>query len=296
MKTTKSNLFRILFSGLAITTLFLVSCSDADDTIDIPEIESASVEDINYTDEVFDEVTDLGDEAMDLYESNNSDLKSGELFSYSRLSECVTVSKDSTDNGIIVTIDFGEENCEGNDGRDRRGKIIATHIGNYWDGYAEISFAFVDFFVDDNQVIGEKSIIRTMSSDSLRVETITADGAIIFADSSGTFTRVAEHVRTTIEGSDTRKKRDDVVERIGESTCTLIDGTVITTTIIEPLVRMNEQGCAMFFVSGIIQIIKGDESPLTVDYGDGTCDNLAEITQDGVTEVIELGSHRHRNH
>ena len=31
-----------------------------------------------------------------------------------------------------------------------------------------------------------------------------------------------------------------------------------------------------------------DGTIVTIDYGDGTCDNLVTITKDGVTETVEL--------
>lgn len=296
---TKSKLFSLFLSGV-IASMLLISCEENSNDIDIPSIpdietKSADVNDITYADEVVDEVTDIADEAMELYDSRNSSLKKGGKFQYSRLNECVTVTIEITSEYKIITIDFGEEGCEGKDGRIRTGQIVIKHTGNYWDG-SEMHFSFVNYFVDGNQVIGEKHVIRSFNADSLRVENIIAEGAVIFADSSGTLTRSAEYERIVVEGSDTRKKRDDVISRTGGSICTLTDGTQITSTILDPLIRKNEPGCFMFFVSGIKEIVKGDESPITIDYGDGTCDNLAEITQDGITEVIELKSHRNKKH
>ena len=86
-----------------------------------------------------------------------------------------------------------------------------------------------------------------------------------------------------------------VIEVTGFSNGTLADGTAISSEIIEPLVRIYQQGCFKYFVSGIRQIIKGDEPEITIDYGDGTCDNLVTVTKDGVSKEVEIKRHNQEN-
>ena len=137
-------------------------------------------------------------------------------------------------------------------------------------------------------------ILITSSYPSLSGENIS--GSIILADGTGTITYTSDKVRTIVVGSDTFTRFDDVIETTGNSNCVLADGTEITMTILSPLVRKTELGCFMYIVEGVREIIKTDESPISINYGDGTCDNLAEVTQDGVTVTIELKRKRpHRN-
>ena len=44
------------------------------------------------------------------------------------------------------------------------------------------------------------------------------------------------------------------------------------------------------FVSGITNINVSDGTVIVVDYGDGTCDNVATVTTNGVSETITLDS------
>ncbi|MGE4287214.1 MAG: hypothetical protein AB7E36_00895 [Salinivirgaceae bacterium] len=277
--------------GLAVLVLlgmFLVTTScNKEETLDTPAL-TANVDGELYTAEVFDEIAEIGDEALDLAETGETNLKTGVVFGYSRLSECVTVTKVITDTLITTTIDFGEVNCLCNDGRERRGKIIMTHEGHYWDGTVYIDFAFDNFFVDDNQIVGEKQVMQTINNDGNRESVISINGSLILADGSGTISIVAERVRTIVVGSDTKTKRDDIIETTGNSTVTLADGTVVTTDILSPLVRKHEMNCFMYIVQGVLQIVHGEESPITIDYGNGECDNLATVTQDGVSVVVEL--------
>lgn len=286
MKTQKMNFRNImLFVSILGLGFFASSCEENGD-LDLNTL-SVELDDELYTADVFDEIAEIGDEAIDLFESNESDLKSGG-FMYTRLSECVTVTKVITDSIITTTIDFGEVNCLCNDERERRGKIIMTHEGRYWDGGVYITYTFEDFFVDDNQITGDKTVTQTINIDENRERVISIAGSIILADGTGTITYQSDKVRTIVVGSDTRTRFDDVIETTGNSNCTLADDTEITMTIVSPLVRKTEPNCFMYIVQGVREIVKTDESPISIDYGDGTCDNLAEVTQDGITTIIEL--------
>lgn len=285
MKTTTKRMGLI---ALVVLGLFTVTTScNKEENLDTATL-TTNVDGELYTAEVFDEIVEIGDEALDLAATNESNLKTGIVFGYSRLSECVTVTKVITDTLITTTIDFGEANCLCNDGRERRGKIIMTHEGHYWDGTVYVNFAFENFFVDDNQVLGEKQVIQTINNDGNRESVISINGSLVLADGSGTISMVAERVRTIVVGSDTRTKRDDIIETTGNSSVTLADGTLVTTDILSALVRKHEMNCFMYIVQGVMQIVHGEESPITIDYGNGECDNLATVTQDGETVVVEL--------
>jgi hypothetical protein len=287
MKTKIFNKKLAVFITMALFAFVIVSCNN-DDTA-TPESNYSDIVDESYASEVFDEIEDIGDEAVD-YLDNASVSKSGteSNWRYNRLSPCATITRIYDVDMVSTTIDFGEENCLCNDGRERRGKIFINHYGYYWAGDVEIDYSFENYFVDDNQLTGSKNVIRTINETGNRQSDILVDGAMILANNAGTITWYAERMREVIEGSDTRDKSDDVIEVTGFSNGTLADGTAISCEIITPLIRINEIGCYRYFVSGVRKIIKGEEPEITIDYGDGTCDNLAELTQDGVTTIIEI--------
>ena len=60
--------------------------------------------------------------------------------------------------------------------------------------------------------------------------------------------------------------------------------------IITPLLR--NRTC-MFPSRGVIEITRGGEM-MTIDFGDGDCDNIALVTKDGEDEEIELVSGKFR--
>lgn len=277
---------------ISLLAIVIISCDEGDNII--PEEEYTDLIDESYASEVYDEIEDLGDEANDYLDNVSTTKSTTETeWKYNRLSPCAIVTRTYEADLVSITIDFGEENCLCNDGRERKGKIHINHYGHYWDGDVEIDFSFENYFVDDNELTGYKNVIRTKNEAGNRLSEVTIDGAMILSENEGTISWYAERAREVVEGSDTREKGDDVIEITGFSNGTLADGTIITGEIITPLVRKNELGCFRYFVSGTRKIIKGEEPEITIDYGDGTCDNLAEITQNGVTVTIEIQRRKH---
>lgn len=272
-------------TGLFIISLgiFFSSCEKLNDETE--KDLDVNIDEELYVSDVFDEIVEISDEAMDLYETQG--LKTTDGFHYNRLSDCVTVTRVVTDSIKITTIDFGDTNCLCNDDRLRRGKIIVAHEGNYWDASVIVTITFADFFVDDNQVTGVKEITQSINEDGNRVSAIELDGALILADGTGTITWAASRTREIVAGSETHTKWDDITETTGSSSWTLPDGSEGNSEITEPLVRKHEIGC-MYIIQGVRVINRTNESEITIDYGDGTCDNLAEITVDGVTQTIAL--------
>lgn len=214
-----------------------------------------------------------------------------------RLSDCVTMTRElnEAEDTVSIIIDYGE-GCVTRDSTIRSGKIIISRTGRmYWDGNTSSVITFDNYFVDGDQVMGSKTIIGSINAEGNRVHTAVIDGQIILAENAGIIIWDAERTREVVEGSDTRIKSDDVIHVTGYSSGTSSDGSVFSSEIIEPLVRIHELGCYKHYVSGVVHITRGADTEIIINYGDGTCDNLAEVTINGVTETIELNHHRRNN-
>ena len=59
-----------------------------------------------------------------------------------------------------------------------------------------------------------------------------------------------------------------------------------TTTIQNPLIKRAD--CFKYFVQGTIAITNINNKTMTLDYGTGTCDNVATVTVNGHTRTIQL--------
>ena len=103
------------------------------------------------------------------------------------------------------------------------------------------------------------------------------------------------HIGDTLDDFPLTRKGNPQIGRFayGEDTYDPpVNGDTFTSEVLVPLMKINEIGCRGVYVSGIAEMHISDGTEISIDYGDGSCDNLAELTINGETEIIEL--HRHR--
>ena len=288
MKNAKLSLNFLIILTMTFSLAFLASCEKTDETLDLTAEEAlAQVQDEALATALFDEVIEIGEEAEAV---DNTKSTEDLTTSYFLLSECTTITREYNEDSRVITIDFGEENCEGADGKLRRGKIIITRTGFYFWTDVTATYTFDNYFVDDNQLTGTKTYTGSFNEDGTYSSSFVTDGSIILADGSGTITWYSERNRLISEGADTWGFFDNRVEITGFSNGVTADGIEFSSVIVEPLIRIYQDGCFRFYVAGILNISKADGTEISINYGDGTCDNLAEVTIDGVTEIIELGT------
>lgn len=203
-----------------------------------------------------------------------------------------TVTKDTLDGVTTITIDYGDGITD-NHGRTKAGQIIVVTSGAVSTNDLSTTVTFSDFSIDDNVMNGSYSFTVTLDSDGNPVMTRTEDISITLADGSGTVTRSGTFTRTMTEGYDTPTDvTDDVWMETGSATMTDSTGTY-SVTITSPIVFSVSCG---YKISGTIEFDNND-SVYTLDYGDGTCDNEATITDpDGVVTTITLKTHKKKHH
>ncbi len=203
------------------------------------------------------------------------------------LSSCATVSRDTVSFPRMVTIDFGTVNCTGNDGRMRRGKIIATYTGAYRDAGTVVSITYDNYFVNDAQVSGSRTVTNT-GTDSLGFPQfdVQASIQIDLPNGGGTISRNSSRTRSWIAGSATSIRTDDVYSITGTATGINASGNAYTVLVIEPLIR--NLACRRHFTQGIMQIDVAGRPSRRLDYGNGSCDDQALLTVNGRTRTINL--------
>jgi hypothetical protein len=146
--------------------------------------------------------------------------------------------------------------------------------------------AYSNFGVDSLTIDGTSSVTVDKAEDTFRnhisILTLKKEGAF-------EITRTAERNWTWVEGLETvEDQNDDVI---------YIEGSVVAENgtdsyekkIIEPLVKRKD---CRFIVAGIVEIYLNGSLISTMDYGDGTCDEVATmITTEGEVE-IDLAQHK----
>jgi hypothetical protein len=202
-------------------------------------------------------------------------------------SGCATVTIDTVSTPHAVTIDFGTTNCVCNDGRSRRGKIIATYTGRYKESGTVITISFNNYFVNDNQITGSKKITNQgLNNSGNLVYKIEVNGSIIKANSGGTITWISTRQREWLAGSSTPLLlSDDVYSITGSASGTTAKGKAYTITITKALVR--KMSCR-WFESGTLDVTPEGKPTRTLDYGTTGCDANATVTILGYSFPIVL--------
>jgi len=205
---------------------------------------------------------------------------------------CATMTLDSTSSEypLTVTLDFGDEGCEGIDGRIRRGKLIYTISGPYTETGTIISVTSNDYYVNDYRIEGIRTVENQGPDSHGHIQfSVSVTDAIITDPDQKTITWESEFTRSWTEGSETgflTKKDDgtimgidglldDVYEITGTGSGTNRNGLSFNLETEEPL-RM-EFACR-WIAAGKTKLTLDDLEPRILDYGSGACDNEAIVT------------------
>lgn len=274
----KINLFIALVMLVGSTIVFTSCKKDSESTA----VDTSSASDETLADRIYENVSNISDEAYALKLSNLKSTETNRLF----LGDCAVITLDTLAFPLTMTIDFGDENCLCDDGHYRRGQIQVSFTGRYRAEGTVITHGFNNYYVDDNRVEGTKVVTNMgLNTDSHLVYQIEVVGVIFLANTDDSFSWNSSRTREWIEGTDTYTLWDDVYLISGNSEGIRADGETWQRITLEPLRK--ELGCR-HIVSGIIEITPAERPIRTLDYGSGDCDNVATVTVNGVIYTIML--------
>jgi hypothetical protein len=260
-----------LLTFLIISSLFFLSCNNNDTVAITDPISADELITLIEADDVTDNVSNLIDDyfAFDQGVAAKSEENNPQFLS------CMISTIVIEGSTAIVTLDFGD-GCELPNGNVISGQIILNYALDVTVHSLTISYTYNNFFFNDLSVEGGSEIVRVRENDNGNPQsTATFDIKVTWPE--GEFaTRVGTKTREWIEGFDTRDWGDNVYLITGNWNTTFKDASICTATIIEPLRR--EVVC-LYIVSGIVEISKNEHTG-TIDFGDGTCDNIAVFTNE----------------
>ncbi|WP_108867909.1 hypothetical protein [Aquimarina aquimarini] len=267
----------IAFASVLITTAFMLSCSsDDDNTSTAPDgvITATKYKDIKSANREINAVVQGAFNTQPTPASKSSYIN--------KTTDCTTIDGMDAGTGGNVTIDFGT-NCSLPDGETVSGKIIISFsikeeaTGVRIDmNYSLENFSFNGITVSGNSVA---TISANLESDQYFTSTsdyvFTWDDGLKVTSKDVTSTEVILNQETfeyhTLVHLDTKAEFNN--------------GDVYTSKTTAPL-RI-ENGCE-YVVSGTI-VTNENAATTTLDYGDGTCDKIANQTDsDGNTTTIDL--------
>lgn len=257
-----------------VSALLFTACSDNEESLTNNELTSVEAQNVILTDDLTFEVDNILEE--DDYDYNLLGKSADE--NKSSVSDCVIRTVVENSKSKTITLDFGES-CIGYLGREFSGKIIIEYV-KVTNGYFK-TITFEDFKVEGHAIEGEKSIVRIRENANGNREATHNSNVKITFKNGASISKSGTRVREMIIGGDTRDRGDDVYAISGSWEYTNLYGTVFTGNIIESLRR--EFSCR-YIVSGKTEITKNGAIYI-LNFGDGSCDNIAKLTNENGTSV-----------
>jgi len=182
-----------------------------------------------------------------------------------------------------VIVDFGD-GCVLNNGATVTGTItlsfdIPQNVTRM------VAFVYGDFTYNGNAVSGGGTLFRQFENGNGNPQSdFNADIEVLFSTEDVTANRTVSRTREWIEGVGSGTWTDNVFLVTGNWDTSFSTGFDRTGIIVEPLRR--EATCP-FFVSGIVAITQNTVNG-NLDFGDGTCDNIATVTIGDNEFIIQL--------
>lgn len=200
---------------------------------------------------------------------------------------CFTVTVVPNIPGVFpktVTIDFGN-GCLGRDGKYRKGKIVSIFTNKMKVPGAKVSTTLVGYHVDSFHIEGTHITENTSTSNmqGLKIKVMEAKITNTISGRWRKWNSVKDVLQT--EGNGTPHfPLDDVYRITGNSAGTNAAGHDWSSLVVEPLIK---KFTCPWIVKGSLRLTRNGHQAL-LDYGNGTCDNLAILYINGVGHVITL--------
>ena len=287
MKTTKTistSLFCIAILGISLN-----ACKK--DKTD-KETDTSVAYDHALVDGSFNDAQNIADQASEGSLVFYSPISSNDphLSNVTEKSSCATITSDTVSVPHTITIDFGTTNCLCNDGKYRRGVIHVSYTDHYRDPGSIHIITFTDYFVNDNQLLGTKTVTNNgLNGAGNLTFTITVDGQLIKANNGGTVTWTSNRVREWTEGEATPEWSDDVYLITGSSSGTKTTSVGVTTNFTATITTALKRALnCHWFESGVVNVTPENHPTRIIDFGGGTCDDQATVTINGTAHTITM--------
>ena len=264
----------------------LFACDDSETTVS-----NSTLDETTFAENVLTESSENVDDALAARKGPRGFGGGGLAGGPGGLSDCAVVTEEtpeSEDYPSTITIDYGEGCTSTNGNLTKSGKIIITLTGDPEEAGSQRIVVYDNYVVNDHLVEGT----RTFTNNGDGSHSITLEGGKITTPEGLVITRESTKTKTLVSGGDTEEREDDVYEITGTVSGVNAEGENYGKSITSPLIKSRD---CPWITSGVIEKTSG-EDVVVVDFGDGTCDNLATRTENGVSEEIEMNHRVKRRH
>lgn len=204
--------------------------------------------------------------------------------------ECVEITDSGEDMyPRTITIDFGDD-CFTPNGLQRSGTIDVMLTGDVRNEEGAVrTVTFEDLTIGDFMTVnGTRTLTNTGQNE---------EGPWTFAQETSTtidrpvldIVRTYAGTRTWLAGHDTEECGDDIWQRDGAGDKILSNGMGETTVTVTHDAVVYDRPCG-YPVSGTVTLVRNQFERI-MDFGDGTCDAIAELTINGTTYLFDLETH-----
>lgn len=266
----KKNVFLLLI--ICLVGFTFGSCQKNENSIIEDEVVLTNSD--TQVDEAITEIDQIVSEAL---------MEDGTTDSISIVGSCPVITKDLKSNPQVMTIDFGSS-CTGKDGKIRSGKIIVTST-SFKANPSVRTKTFDNYTVNDRSVEGSISLsVLKDTAAHKRTFTTQEDLTVTLPEEAGSLHRISD--LTKVEQYNVKSDpTDDIILHWGLVEVTRSNGTGYTKTISAENPVMIKKSCNEK-VSGIVNFVNKNNKSWTVDYGNGDCDGVANMTKNGQTKEI----------
>lgn len=282
-ETKRLNL-RLIYIIVGLAAWLLVSCDNNEVGLNNDLLDDESTQFEAEDDFFLEDVDDMAGFSLAQESSSGGKVATDRRF------DCAVVTRTGDENSGTIVIDFGD-GCPGPRGHIRRGKIIIEYTGRYFVPGSSWTTSFEDYSIDSVKVEGTRNVtnITDEANDFFTFDVVMEDGAMTWPDGRKA-TRRVHHRR------DEHRDENHLLDRLivyGTAEGNHRNGRGFYIEILEPLVykrECREEG--VFIPVEGVKLIKHGQREITVDYGDGRCDNIVTITnKNGRSWEYEVGGH-----
>ena len=183
-----------------------------------------------------------------------------------------------------LTLDFGA-GCTSADGIYRKGKLIYVLSGHLFSPGTTVSVSFVQYVVNGYGLQGAYSITNNSTQAGISFTTKVTNGIITYPDATNYHYSHNRTYTMTSGLSTPYDVTDDVYSITGNSSFSDASGSSIVFNVSDPLIKaVSCHNISKGVVSFVYdQVVNG-----TIDFGDGTCDNLATLTAGNIQKTVIL--------
>ena len=268
-----------LFTSLLVGILFFSSCEK--EVIVTDDFSTENIQKSVEIDIVSESISSIVEEAF-ITEEN---ISSRTVETYTTFfPPCLTRTVVMTGNMRAVTLDFGDA-CDMPNGNHLSGIITIEYVRDPAALTRTITYSFTDFYINYKNIEGGGSIFREWINDNGNPQSTKNHDITITWPDGATAHRIGVKVREWVEGVGSGTWGDNVYLITGSWTTEFPNGDINTGSVSTPLRR--ELAC-QFIVSGVVDLTHNGAAG-TLDFGDGSCDNIAIFTdQNGVEHTLVL--------